>query len=167
MSHLDLRKSEGMCKCITGAGERLAEDISLIHILVLTFYCNEYLDKGWITLWMAFFFFDYTALACRILSSLTRDWTHAPYSGSAESNHWTAREVPMSVYTAEGSFTKIFLKNRGQTSLINRSKTVSMVPNVWMNKCTILLKIHCIQMMICIQRHTLTLSKWKVLKYTK
>ena len=36
----------------------------------------------------------------------------------------------MSVYTAEGSFTKIFLKNRGQTSLINRSKTVSMVPNV-------------------------------------
>lgn len=46
MSHLDLRKSEEMCKCITGAGERLAEDINFIHILILTFYCNKYLDKG-------------------------------------------------------------------------------------------------------------------------
>ena len=178
MSHLDLRKSEEMCKCITGAGERLAEDINFIHILILTFYCNKYLDKGWITLWVLFFFFKYslfflfsffyfTAWACRILSSLTRDWTHAPYSGRVESNHWTAREVPMSVYTAEGSFTKIFQKSRGQTSLINRNKAVSMIPNIWMNKRTILLKIHCIYMIICIQRHTLTLNKWRVLKYTK
>jgi len=29
-----------------------------------------------------------------ILSSLTRDQTHAPCSGSMESEPWTAREIP-------------------------------------------------------------------------
>ena len=34
------------------------------------------------------------------LCSLTRDRTHAPCSGTVESNHWTTREVPK-VYTFE------------------------------------------------------------------
>ena len=72
------------------------------------------------SLFFLFSFFYCTAWACRILT---------PYSGSVESNH-THREVPMSVYMAKGSFTKIFQKSRGQTSLINRNKAVSMIPNV-------------------------------------
>ena len=43
-----------------------------------------------------FFFFFFLAALCsmRDLSSPTRDQTCAPCSGSTESNHWTARDVP-------------------------------------------------------------------------
>ena len=40
------------------------------------------------------FFFLVALRGMQDLSSPTRDWTHAPCSGSAESCHWTTREVP-------------------------------------------------------------------------
>ena len=43
-------------------------------------------------------FFLPCLVACGDLSSLTRDPTRAPCSGSASPNHWTAREVPSSAH---------------------------------------------------------------------
>ena len=46
---------------------------------------------------MSFFFFlpPWSCLiACRVLSSLTRDRTHAPGIGMRSLNHWTTKKVP-------------------------------------------------------------------------
>lgn len=54
VSHLDLRKSEGMCTYVSGAREKLADHwclIHFVHMLILTFHCTGHLDKAWITLW--------------------------------------------------------------------------------------------------------------------
>ena len=68
-------------------GTFILEDINHCHLSTLILLINS------LNLFSLFFLLP-CCMACGILVSPTRDWTSVPCSGSAELNHWTAKEVP-------------------------------------------------------------------------
>ena len=85
----------------------LSFHVFLVERLVITSAfspLNTHLDHPffkWYFFLMYFIFiylFTFGLQSMQDLSSLTRNWTHAPCSGSQSLNHWTTREVPGTLF---------------------------------------------------------------------
>lgn len=72
-------------------------------------------------------------------SSLTKDWTYIPYSGSTEPSHWTNREFPWCSFLLGMPFTFDILVASNSTWIFFSHPSFATSPTSW---CWLYLKLH-------------------------